>query len=172
MCKYAGLAPRYERASETKQLFENLEAVWIRLGRQPRAKEMKQPLSLISISQFQRHFQKSWHEVCLQFLSWKSGLPVEEIESEARPKLQSISCKKGKHKTKRSVALSLRYDVMKRDSFKCIACGRSPATHPGLILHIDHIKPWDKGGETTPDNLQTLCSECNLGKSNKPTRKP
>ncbi len=32
--------------------------------------------------------------------------------------------------------------------------------------HIDHIKPWSKGGETVLENLQTLCATCNLGKSN------
>ncbi|MFZ6816453.1 HNH endonuclease [Undibacterium sp. Rencai35W] len=26
--------------------------------------------------------------------------------------------------------------------------------------------PWSKGGETVLANLQTLCSVCNLGKSN------
>ncbi|MCI5815572.1 HNH endonuclease [Ruminococcus sp.] len=45
-------------------------------------------------------------------------------------------------------------------------CGRSPSTTIGLELHIDHIIPWSMGGETVIDNLQTLCSDCNLGKSN------
>ncbi|MBR4875585.1 MAG: HNH endonuclease, partial [Clostridia bacterium] len=56
---------------------------------------------------------------------------------------------------------------LKRDNFTCCACGASPAKDPSVELHIDHIIPWSKGGETTEDNLQTLCSRCNLGKSNK-----
>ncbi|MBA3804703.1 MAG: HNH endonuclease, partial [Acidobacteria bacterium] len=36
----------------------------------------------------------------------------------------------------------------------------------GVALHVDHIRPWSKDGETLLENLQTLCSECNLGKSN------
>lgn len=70
------------------------------------------------------------------------------------------------HKTKRDINLRLRFTVMKRDNFKCCMCGRSPATTLGLELHIDHIIPWSKGGETSIDNLHTLCSDCNLGKSN------
>jgi 5-methylcytosine-specific restriction endonuclease McrA len=33
-------------------------------------------------------------------------------------------------------------------------------------LHVDHIKPWSLGGETVAENLQTLCDQCNAGKSN------
>ncbi|MBR2941131.1 MAG: HNH endonuclease [Kiritimatiellae bacterium] len=34
-------------------------------------------------------------------------------------------------------------------------------------MNADHIKPWSKGGHTTPDNCQMLCSTCNFTKSNK-----
>lgn len=71
------------------------------------------------------------------------------------------------HKKKHTRVISdkLRYQVLKRDNFKCCACGASPAKDPSIELHIDHIIPWSKGGETTLENLQTLCSRCNLGKS-------
>ena len=66
----------------------------------------------------------------------------------------------------RKISNKLRYQVLKRDNFKCCACGASPAKDPSAELHIDHIIPWSKGGKTTLENLQTLCSKCNLGKSN------
>lgn len=67
-------------------------------------------------------------------------------------------------KSSRTVSDKLRYQVLKRDNFKCCACGASPAKDSSVELHIDHIIPWSKGGETTLENLQTLCSKCNLGK--------
>lgn len=65
----------------------------------------------------------------------------------------------------RGISDKLRYQVLKRDNFKCCACGASPAKDPAVELHIDHIIPWSKGGETKLQNLQTLCSRCNIGKS-------
>lgn len=54
---------------------------------------------------------------------------------------------------------------MRCDNFKCKNCGRSPATDPTIILHVDHKTAWANGGETVLENLQTLCSVCNIGKS-------
>jgi 5-methylcytosine-specific restriction endonuclease McrA len=33
------------------------------------------------------------------------------------------------------------------------------------VLHVDHKTAWANGGETVLENLQTLCSKCNIGKS-------
>ena len=60
---------------------------------------------------------------------------------------------------------SLRYDVLRRDGFKCTICGATQAE--GAKLHVDHIIPVSKGGKTELRNLRTLCDLCNLGKSNK-----
>ena len=64
-----------------------------------------------------------------------------------------------------SVAVGLRFDVFKRDDFRCVYCGLSVAD--GVILHADHVIPESKGGPTVIDNLVTACLDCNLGKSNK-----
>lgn len=69
------------------------------------------------------------------------------------------------HKTPRDVNYRLRFKVMQRDQFKCCFCGKSPAKDSSVELQVDHIVPWAKGGETVIDNLQTLCSVCNSGKS-------
>ena len=81
--------------------------------------------------------------------------------------VKEINTTREKPTNKRSRVISdkLRYTVLKRDNFKCCACGASPAKDPAVELHIDHIIPWSKGGETILENLQTLCSKCNIGKS-------
>ena len=73
-CKIAGLISKYTRKINGKnELFSNLGNVWNALGRQPRAKEIKRPLSPIPISRYQRELGKNWYGICLEFLSWKSG---------------------------------------------------------------------------------------------------
>ena len=60
---------------------------------------------------------------------------------------------------------SLRYDILKRDGYRCKICGSKSCDD--VKLHIDHIIPVSKGGTTDRENLQTLCDRCNSGKSNK-----
>lgn len=73
--------------------------------------------------------------------------------------------KVNERKSKRTIPLTYRYIVFKRDKYKCVACGRSPKD--GVKLHIDHKTPFSLGGTTVLNNLQTLCEECNISKSNK-----
>ena len=151
--------------------FEEIERIWINLGRQPTSTDIKNGVSKYSLHVFERRFG-SWRKALESFVEYINGEQrIEESEEERISQPQDISPgninKKGPiHKTTRDIGLRLRFMVMKRDNFKCCICGRSPATNPGLELHIDHIIPWSKGGETVIDNLQTLCSDCNLGKGN------
>ena len=61
---------------------------------------------------------------------------------------------------------TVRYDLLKRDR-KCVLCGASPTADHDVRLHVDHIVPRSKGGSNEIGILQALCSECNLGKSNR-----
>ena len=60
----------------------------------------------------------------------------------------------------------MRFRILSRDGFTCQSCGASPIKERGVELHVDHIIPWSKGGETVESNLQTKCKKCNLGKGN------
>jgi hypothetical protein len=64
------------------------------------------------------------------------------------------------------VPSTVRFDVLKRDR-KCVLCGAAPEINSEVRLHVDHIVPRSKGGSNEMSNLQVLCSECNLGKSNR-----
>ena len=70
-----------------------------------------------------------------------------------------------KKQEREKLTAGLRYDILKRDNYRCQICGRTQAD--GIKLHVDHIIPIAKGGKTVPENLQTLCQDCNLGKGTK-----
>ena len=144
-----------------EELFENLEEVWTKLGRQPKHRDMQFGVSKFGPNPYARTFG-SWRKALESFVAFVNR--EEGISSEQGIKdlqVEPVS----KHKTQRNINWRLRFIIMRRDNFKCKNCGRSPATDPSIILHVDHIKAWANGGETVLENLQTLCSKCNIGKS-------
>ena len=68
-------------------------------------------------------------------------------------------------KKRKAISTRTRFDIFKRDGFKCLYCGRTP---PTVILHVDHIQPVCEGGDNSPENLATSCDQCNFGKSGVP----
>lgn len=62
----------------------------------------------------------------------------------------------------RQLSPGLRWKVLKRDKFKCVACGIGKKE--GALLQIDHKIARVNGGTNEPKNLRTLCLECNEGK--------
>ena len=89
-------------------------------------------------------------------------IPINILADKSKEIQKEIKIKR----TPRGINLRLRWTILKRDNFSCRKCGRSPAKDQSIILHVDHIIPWSKDGETVIDNLETLCEGCNLGKSN------
>ncbi|MDO9155065.1 MAG: HNH endonuclease [Paludibacter sp.] len=79
--------------------------------------------------------------------------------------IENLPLKIVENKSKRNIPLGMRYKVLKKDDFKCVACGHN--ANDGAKLHIDHKTPFSLGGLTELNNLQTLCSDCNISKSNK-----
>ena len=168
-----GLEPTgFHSTVSPEELIEEIERVWIKLGRQPTTTDIKNGISKFSLNSYARKFG-SWRKALEYFVEYinsgeqhenKAYEVIEEPTFEIKSKMNNSVIET--RKTRRDINLRLRFLVMKRDSFKCCMCGRSPAITPNLELHIDHIKPWSKGGETVIENLQTLCQDCNLGKSN------
>lgn len=105
------------------------------------------------------NFSNFMHCDCfLSFLYWS------EAKEAAGIRIASKEDGENKGET-RQIPIGLRYRILVRDNFTCQKCGRSPNANPGIVLHIDHIQPFSKGGRTSIENLQVLCSECNIGKS-------
>jgi Homing endonuclease associated repeat/HNH endonuclease len=153
----AGLETRNMHTTE-EQLFDNLVELWARLGRQPRLSDMTSQTSPISGDTYKRRYG-GWRKALEAFLRWanKSGVPAT---------VRAAVPVGATHRTPRNINYRLRFLVMRRDNFKCRITGRCPATDTSVILEVDHIIPWEKGGETVFENLQTLAKDINIGKSN------
>ena len=153
----AGLDVSNEIEIADSRLFENLLLLQQTLGKQPARADLTNKVSKFSQSPYLRRFG-NWTNSLKSFIEYINekdiDVPNIEIDVESRG-----------HKTARDPSLRLRYKILKRDNFSCIVCGNSPAKKPEIELHIDHIIPWNRGGETIEENMRTLCSRCNLGKS-------
>ena len=181
--KMSGLKLNENRDISTKSLLEEIERLWIKLGRQPTATDIRNRESIYSLNTFTRHFG-GWRNALIAFIKFVNEKDEQDpVADEQNPAVTEIPLNPSlpesalivqdeetgdtqKHKTPREPNLRLRFKVLQRDQFRCCSCGASPAKDPGVELHVDHIFPWSKGGETVLENLQTLCSKCNGGKSN------
>ena len=154
----AGIALHQEKNVSVETLFENLKLVWIAKGKQPTFRDMSASPSKYTASIYNARFG-SWRKALERF--------VASVDHESNELLNyEVEIKKtgGTKRTKRDPSLALRFFVLKRDGFRCVGCGRSPATVAGLILEVDHVTAWSNGGETIESNLRTLCFDCNRGK--------
>jgi hypothetical protein len=152
--KKAGLGIIREHRISNKVLFDNLEKIWRRLGRQPFYSEMRKPLSEYTPKPYTSRFG-GWMKACKTFIKYKKNDPEFEKLFSARSDIKN-----------RNINEKVRLQVFKRDNYACVICGKSPATHRGIVLHIDHKLPYSKGGDNSLKNLRTLCDKCNLGRGN------
>jgi len=151
----------------TIELLTEIEALWIKLGRQPTTTDIKNGNSKYSLNSYTRRFG-SWRKALEEFIKHINieDSPTQIMSKEETKEKDVKPLKVIVRRTPRDINDRLRFKVLKRDNFKCVCCGKSPAIDSNVQLHVDHIIPWSKGGETVMENLQTLCSKCNLGKSN------
>jgi hypothetical protein len=164
--KLAGLKPSRSKIGITdEELFENIKSLWIKLGRQPTYSEVKAPLSQYSAGTYENRYG-SWSKALMQFVNWVNVDDTETADTGNEIPTTKIQPEIPKRRTRREISERQRFRIMVRDGFRCRKCGRSPLVEIGVELHVDHILPWSKGGETVDDNLETKCIKCNLGKGN------
>lgn len=167
------LSPRSyspNRIYSDKDLFDEMERIWKKVGQRPSRTEWEMSERKIGYNCYKKRFG-GWVNACTKFIEYKMGKDIladdfvlpERGDSKTQTKIKDNY----KKENTRNISLFLRLKVLSRDNFRCVFCGKSPATDIGTKLHIDHIKPFSKGGESVLENLQTLCEECNLGKSDR-----
>jgi hypothetical protein len=145
-------------------LFSEMRRIWSSLGHRPSRYEWESASPAYSYETYKNRFG-GWQSACLRFLEHQMGGEIQ-LEEDSLPTVSSSNMQTPELVIRRrNVPLNVRLAVLKRDGFRCVLCGRSPANELGVVLHLDHVHPFSLGGESTVDNLQTLCQACNLGKS-------
>jgi 5-methylcytosine-specific restriction endonuclease McrA len=102
--------------------------------------------------------------------------PAQKPDIYRKQKIRAKKAKQTKSRNKRPQKddfylsrtwLELRYKALKLNDGKCCCCGRGRKQN--VVLHVDHIKPRSlyPSLQLELNNLQVLCEECNVGKSNK-----
>lgn len=149
----AGLEKTRNLNISNEELFENIVSVWTCLGKQPKYNDLTRETSKYSAGTYEKRFG-GWRKALENFVDWANEGQLTDVEISTS---QSAS-----HKTPRNINWRLRALILMRDGARCQLCGATP--QDGSKLHVDHILPWSKGGETVIENLQILCEMCNIGK--------
>ena len=115
-------------------------------------------------SEFAKHGKYGTATIEKRFGSWNGAValaglnPLRQCDSSVRRTYSRTKF------TRRQGGAVLKLAILKRDRYKCLLCGASPANDDDVELHIDHIKPVARGGKTTEFNLWVLCGTCNRKK--------
>jgi hypothetical protein len=89
-----------------------------------------------------------------------------------RPGQYVLESREQRPASRRRVPSDQRARILNRDGYTCQVCGLGAGDpDPGdadrrVRLHIDHVVPISAGGSNEDDNLRTICSVCNEGRSN------
>ncbi len=168
--RLAGLGPvAHGRRYTNDECLENLLSVWTYYGRQPTYQEMNNPPSRVGAKAYVSRFG-GWMKALEAFVAQEDH-PTDGVtasdETAAENTDTAVPDTKMQESDRREIRLGLRFEILKRDSFKCVLCGDSPATNPLCKLHVDHVVPFSRGGKTEAGNLRSLCETCNVGRGNR-----
>jgi hypothetical protein len=154
--KLIGVSGGREKHYSAEQLIQNLDAIWKKLGFPPGMKTIATLGEKISRTPYRNHWG-SVRSACEALAAFHKG-------SISREKLLAGNVTVS---TRTTIPLNVRWDVLKRDNYRCAKCGASPSNDHQVELEVDHIYPVAKGGVNALENLQTLCRKCNQGKKDR-----
>ena len=104
------------------------------------------------IQDWQRSLRQLRQETGLDIVPTRTGYILTSDEPKYKPQFR------------KNIDNKLKYAVLQRDNSTCQRCGANIHNTPNVRLVVDHKVPVELGGDTTIDNLWTLCSDCNGGK--------
>ena len=143
------------RRYSPRELMDNLELVWRELGRPPGAILIARHGFRISEPTYRRRWG-SLQKACLLLARFKKGEITEQQLLGTAPSRQKLM--------RAALPLKVRWDVLKRDDYRCVICGARP---PDVDLEVDHIVAVSRSGTDDFVNLRTLCRLCNQGKKDR-----
>lgn len=117
-----------------------------------------------------RHSRLSREQAPPDHPEWRWSGYVERHYSECREfsifvdlagPLAATPSKSRKASTRKTMGLKLRWQVLARDAYTCVYCGKRP---PDVALEVDHKLAVANGGTNEMDNLVSSCQGCNRGK--------
>ncbi|MEI7562546.1 MAG: HNH endonuclease signature motif containing protein [bacterium] len=128
-------------------MFDEMERIWEKVGQRPSRTEWEMLEPNISYNCYKQRFGGRVN-ACNKFIEYKMGdaiLAEDFVLPDREEKvIQKNNNVEYKQEFSRNISLSLRLKILSRDNFRCVFCGKSPATDVGTKLHIDHIKPFSK----------------------------
>jgi len=98
-----------------------------------------------------------------------SDAQVTELRELCQRRLEEFEKERGEriweHRKRghRPISGSIRFEVLRRASFRCESCGISAEEKS---IEVDHIHPKSLGGKDDLSNYQALCYSCNAAKRN------
>ncbi|PHQ97547.1 MAG: hypothetical protein COB40_04410 [Marinosulfonomonas sp.] len=151
----AGIIKTVDRSIPDQDLIDEIHRVWKEKGTQPVYGDFLRNNTKYHATTIARRF-KSWYHAI------KIASETLADFNDAQPK---TSVRDSRKQIRSRMTERLRFKILKRDRFRCVLCGASPANDGSVELHVDHIIPFSKGGQSDEKNLRSLCSRCNYGKS-------
>lgn len=151
-----GIRGGRERQYSPEQLIVNLEKAWKELGYPPGKRKIATLGDNISESPYKNHWG-SIRAACKALAEFHEGKITREL----------LLAGNAGAPVRTTIPLKVRWDVLKRDDYRCRRCGKSPSSDHRVELEVDHDKPVARGGRNEIENLLTLCRECNQGKKDR-----